>query len=430
MIERYEKKEISEIWTDHFKFQKFLDVEVALLETLEEAGMIKEKVSSKARNAKIDTARIYEIEKETRHDVIAFCTSITEQLSVNEGKFFHFGVTSSDIIDTSLTLQIKASLEVILPRLKKLNESLEKKASEFKDQICMGRSHGIWAEPMSFGQKLLGHYAEFKRRDDDLENFMKTELTGQFSGAVGNYTILTPEIEEKTLTKLGLNVESVSTQVIPRDRIAKLVSIFSLYACAVERLCIEIRHLQHSDVSEVFEGFAKGQKGSSTMPHKKNPISAENLSGIARVLRSHMSMAMDNTLLWHERDISHSSSERMYLPDAFGLVLYSIDRLCSTVDNLVVDTEIMENKVASTFKHLSSLVLHKLIEVSENTREDLYKIVQKASFEATDRENFYNILKDSFTNQQELEVLTHLSSLSEIETFGKHTSSVFSRTLK
>jgi len=429
MIERYEKKEISQIWTDEYKFKKFLDVEVALLETLEEVGLLKDKVSQKARDAKIDTDRIYEIEKETRHDVIAFCTSITEQMTTNEGKFFHFGVTSSDVIDTSLTLQIKSSLEVILPKFEILNQALENKASEFKDQICMGRSHGIWAEPMSFGQKLLGHYAEFRRRYEDLKVFSQNELTGQFSGAVGNYTILTPEIEEKTLSRLGLNVESVSTQIIPRDRIAKLISIFSLYACAVERLCIEIRHLQHSDVSEVFEGFAKGQKGSSTMPHKKNPISAENLSGIARVLRSHMSMAMDNTLLWHERDISHSSSERMYLPDAFGLVLYSIERLTSTVDNLVVDTEIMENKVGSTFKHLSSLVLHKLIEVSENTREDLYKIVQKASFEAKNRENFYNILKESFTNQQELEVLSKLSSLSEIETYGKHTSKVFDRTL-
>lgn len=429
MIERYEKTEISKLWTDEFKFQKFLDVEVALLETLEEVGMISEKVSSKARNTKVDPERIKEIEKETRHDVIAFCTSITEQLTTNEGKFFHFGVTSSDIIDTSLTLQIKASLDVIIPRLEVLTKSLELRAKEFENQVCMGRSHGIWAEPMSFGQKLLGHYAEFKRRYNDLQNFYETELTGQFSGAVGNYTILTPEIEESTLAKLGLKVESVSTQVIPRDRIAKLISIFSLYACAVERLCIEIRHLQHSDVSEVFEGFAKGQKGSSTMPHKKNPISAENLSGIARILRSHMSMAMDNTLLWHERDISHSSSERMYLPDAFGLVLYSIDRLANTVDNLVIDKEIMENKVSSTFKHLSSLVLHKLIEVSENTREDLYKVVQKASFEASDRENFYNILEDSFTNQQELDVIANLRSLSEIETYGKHTSKVFKRTL-
>lgn len=430
MIERYQKEEISNIWTDQFKFEKFLDVEVALLETLEEVGLITEKVSNKARKATVNPQRIAEIERETRHDVIAFCTSITEQMSVNEGKFFHFGVTSSDIIDTSLTLQIKASLDIILPRFEKLNIAIQKRAEQFQDQICMGRSHGIWAEPMSFGQKLLGHYAEFQRRFTDLKDFYQKELTGQFSGAVGNYTILTPEIEEKTLSKLGLNVESVSTQIIPRDRIAKLISIFSLYACAVERLCIEIRHLQHSDVSEVFEGFSKGQKGSSTMPHKKNPISAENLSGIARVLRSHMSMAMDNTLLWHERDISHSSAERMYLPDAFGLVLYSIDRLENTVTNLVVDHEMMEQKVSKTFKHLSSLVLHKLIEVSENTREDLYKIVQKASFEAKNRENFYNILKDSFTHQRELEVLDSLSSMSEIEIFGKHTSKVFNRTLK
>lgn len=427
MIERYEKKEISRIWTDENKFKKFLEVEVALLEVLEDKGIITEKISEKTKHTNVNPERIKEIEIETKHDVIAFCTSITEQLSVNEGKFFHYGVTSSDIIDTSLSLQIKECLEVILPRFEKLLSTLKNKSQEFEKQICMGRSHGIWAEPMSFGQKLLGHYSELKRRYNDIKSFYENELTGQISGAVGNYTILNPEIEKQVLGKLGLNVEEVSTQVIPRDRIAKLILYFSLYASAVERLCVEIRHLQHSDVSEVFEGFSKGQKGSSTMPHKKNPISAENLTGIARIIRSHVSMALDNINLWHERDISHSSAERIYLPDAFGLVLYSIDRLESTIANLVVDTQVMENKVENTFKHLSSITLHKLIEVSENTREDLYKKVQQASFDAKNKEDFYNILRTNFTHQKELDAINDLAAKKDIELFGKHTSKVFNR---
>lgn len=427
MIERYEKKEISEIWTDQFKFEKFLEVEKALVIALEEAGIVKESFSKKLESVKVDPHRIKEIEKETRHDVIAFCTSITEQLEVNEGKFFHYGVTSSDVIDTALTLQIKESLDRTFPIFEKLLNALETKSLEHQDTICIGRSHGIFAEPMSFGQKLRGHYCEFKRRYDDLKSFYKNELTGQISGAVGNYTIVTPKIENKVMSHLGLKVESVSTQIIPRDRHAKLTSIISLFGCALERLCIEIRHLQHSDVAEVFEGFKKGQKGSSTMPHKKNPISSENLTGMARMLRSYQQVAMDNTLLWHERDISHSSAERFYLPDMFGILLYSIERMANTVDDLVVDKETMLSKVTANFKHLSSFVLHKLIEVSNNTREDLYRVVQSASFESKDRTSFFNHLEENLSDSSDKELIKTLRNLDDLAIYGAYTKEVFQR---
>ncbi|POB15228.1 adenylosuccinate lyase [Halobacteriovorax sp. DA5] len=427
MIERYEKKEISEIWSEQFKFEKFLEVEIALTKALENAGIIKEAFSNKLNLVTVNPERIKEIERETRHDVIAFCTSITEQLETNEGKYFHFGVTSSDIIDTALTLQIKETLNRILPAFEMLIKTLDEKSNEHMETICIGRSHGIFAEPMSFGQKLRGHLCEFKRRYSDLKDFYDNELTGQISGAVGNYTILTPAIEAEVLNFLGLKVEPVSTQVIPRDRIAKLTTIISLFGCALERLCVEIRHLQHSDVAEVFEGFKKGQKGSSTMPHKKNPISSENLTGMARMLRTYNQVAMDNCLLWHERDISHSSAERFFLPDMFGILLYSIERMNSTVEDLVIDKEAMKSKVTQNFKHLSSFVLHKLIEVSNNTREDLYRVVQKASFEASDRQSFFTILENNLPDSDDKKLIGQLKDLNDLEIYSAHTKSVFSR---
>lgn len=427
MINRYEIKEIAEIWSEKNKFEIFKSVELALLQALCNRDIISEDVIEAANKAVINPERIAEIEKETKHDVIAFCTSITEQMPKEMGRFFHFGVTSSDVIDTALMLQIKQSLEIIIDDFKLLLDELFEQAKNHKDQMCIGRSHGIYAEPMSFGQKLLGHYVEFNRRFDELQDFYNYELTGQISGAVGNYTIVDPDLEEDVLNELGLTVEPVSTQVIPRDRIAKLISIFSLYSCALERLTIEIRHLQHSDVGEVFEGFSKGQKGSSTMPHKKNPISCENLSGLARVLRSHANLALENTLLWHERDISHSSAERLFLPDAMGLMSYTLRRLKDTVANLVVNKENMEGKLEKNFTYLSSYILHKLIEISEVSREEIYAKVQSASFEGKNPGEFYNKLSSLFTNQKEKELIDEISKMSIKEIYSKHTDTVFGR---
>ena len=389
MIPRYEAKAITPIWSDENKFKTFLRIELELLRALEEKNMIPKGIAEAIQNtAEIRPARIDEIELTTRHDVIAFCTSITEQLPADIGKYFHYGVTSSDVIDSALTLQIKSSLDVVLKSFDGFLEALKSRAIETKMLMTLGRSHGMYAEPMSFGQKLLGHYAEFKRRRVELEDFYKNELTIQLSGAVGNYTILTPDIEESVAKKLGVKFEDVSTQIIPRDRIAKLISITSLLANAIERLAVEIRHLHHSDVREVAEGFRPGQKGSSTMPHKKNPIASENLTGLSRFLRSHLTMALENSILWHERDISHSSAERLYLPDHFGILTYALDRFTTTLNLLDIDSAVVEGKVLNHTHYLSSFYLHFLIKNCESlTREDLYTVVQAASFDPEAKSN-------------------------------------------
>jgi adenylosuccinate lyase len=434
MIPRYENKKMAQIWAAENKFKFFLEVELAILQCLENdpSFAITAGTTKKLQQAKINPTRINEIENEVKHDVIAFCTSITEQFPADVGRFFHYGVTSSDVIDTALTLQIKSSLDLFLPSLKELIATLHAQSNFTKNWISMGRSHGMNAEPMSFGQKWLGFFHEFKRRLNDYQSFYETELTGQFSGAVGNYTILTPAVEQKALQNLGLKVEPVSTQIIPRDRIAKLVSLGGLLASAIERLSVEIRHLHHSDIGELHEGFTPGQKGSSIMPHKKNPIATENLSGLARVLRSHVLVALENCILWHERDISHSSAERLFLPDHFGLLIYSIERLNQTVKNLVFDREKIESKVTFNTQYLSSVFLHHLIKHTQEAREKLYPIVQAAAFSAPPNDNpelFWNRIKAEC-------VKSHIKLKNEMKNLNfnlsdlylKHIDEIFSRT--
>ncbi|MBT7611116.1 MAG: adenylosuccinate lyase [Bacteriovoracaceae bacterium] len=432
MIPRYEKKEISSIFTDQHKFETYLNIEMAILKSLEGSKVptgISEKIAAKAV---INPERIIEIENTVKHDVIAFCTSITENLDPEVAKYFHFGVTSSDIIDSSLTLQIKEGLEIIIISYRRLLKALYNRATEMKGVVCIGRSHGMYAEPMSFGQKLLGHYNEFARRYQDLVSFYESELTIQFSGAVGNYTIVNPEAEAMAAKILGVKVEPLSTQVIPRDRIAKLTQINSLVGCAIERLCVEIRHLHRSDVNELHEGFSKGQKGSSIMPHKKNPISGENLTGIARVLRSHAKIAEENIMLWHERDISHSSAERLFLPDNLGLMLYGVERLTKTVNNLEFHKEVIENRVNENFTYLSSYYLHHLIQKTDFRREELYEILQKSSFEGF-KENSVDVFFDTLVNLlKEKNIVLELPrpTFNEIKNiYLAHVDKVFSRSL-
>jgi adenylosuccinate lyase len=382
MIPRYEAKDISAIWSDEARFAKLLTVERALLLALESKGRVPKGTTEAFKNVKIRPERIREIEETTRHDVIAFCTSITEQVDPEAARYFHFGVTSSDILDTALSLQLRESLAIIEGDLKKLIAALDQRIDETQDLLAMGRSHGMAAEPMVFAQKFLSTRVELDRRLRDYQHLLSSEITGQISGAVGNYTVLTPDIEAATLANLNLSIEPVSSQVIPRDHIGLMVSVGGLLAAALERFAVEIRHLHHSDIGEVHEGFKAGQKGSSTMPHKKNPISAENITGLSRVIRSHVSIALENIVLWHERDISHSSTERMYLPDHFGLVAYAIRRMTSTVLDLEVHREVIEAKAKRNFTTLSSLILHVLIEQNSVAREVLYPVVQKAAFEA------------------------------------------------
>lgn len=434
MISRYESKEITKIWSDENKYQSFLTIELELLRALEEKKMIPKGIAETvSKTAIIKPERIDEIELVTRHDVIAFCTSITEQLPTDIGKYFHYGVTSSDVIDSALTLQIKLSLDVVMKSYELFLEALKARAIETKMLMTLGRSHGMYAEPMSFGQKLLGHYAEFLRRQKDLQEFYKNELTIQLSGAVGNYTILTPDIEECVAKKLDVKVEDVSTQIIPRDRLAKLISITSLIANAIERLAVEIRHLHHSDVKEVAEGFRKGQKGSSTMPHKKNPISSENLTGLSRFLRSHLNIALENSILWHERDISHSSAERLYLPDHFGILTYALDRFTTTLNLLEIDTEVIEGKVLAHTHYLSSFYLHFLISNCDSlTREELYEIIQAASFDPIAKltpANFRNFIQVELQKKKIEVTLPEVSSSGLKEIYLKSVDQIFKRVI-
>lgn len=434
MIPRYEDAEVSSIWSDEYKFKTFFTVELELMRSLEDNGIIPVGSAQKIENTvKINPKRIDEIEAITRHDIIAFCTSITEQVTNEVGKYFHYGVTSSDIIDSALTLQIRASLEIVLQSYDHFLSVLLKRAIENKHIMTLGRSHGMYAEPMSFGQKLIGHYAEFKRRRADLKNFIDHELTIQLSGAVGNYTILTPEIEESVARRLNLKVEEVSTQIIPRDRIAKLIAITSLVANAIERLAVEIRHLHHSDVKEVAEGFRVGQKGSSTMPHKKNPISSENLTGLARFLRSHLNIALENSILWHERDISHSSAERLYLPDHFGILVYALKRLASTIELLEIDVETIEAKVINHTHYLSSYYLHYLISnCMDTSREELYSIVQAASFNQEAKhspEKFRTLIQEELKKKGHLLILPEMNVENLKDIYLKSVDHIFSRVL-
>lgn len=272
MIPRYEVPAVSKIWSEDSRFKKMLEVELALLQAFEDEGSIPKGTAAAFSKVKINPERIHEIEALTRHDVIAFCSSITEQVEPTFARHFHFGVTSSDILDTALSLQLRDSLLIIVQDLNGLLAALDTQIEKTKNLLCLGRSHGMAAEPMVFAQKFLSFKAELARRLVDYKRTLAEELTGQFSGAVGNYSVITPKVELITLKKLNLPVETVSTQVLPRDRIAKIISIGALTASALERLAVELRHLHHSDISEVHEGFKPGQKGSSTMPHKKNPI--------------------------------------------------------------------------------------------------------------------------------------------------------------
>ena len=416
MINRYEVEAISRLWTDQARFERLLTVELALLDALEEQKIVPPGTRAAFSSIQILPRRIEEIEQETKHDVIAFCTSVTEQVDPVHARYFHFGVTSSDVLDTALSLQVKDSLFIVMGAIRELLTVLDQRIEDTRTTLAVGRSHGMSAEPMVFAQKFLSSRVEFERRLRDYEHLIHHEVTGQISGAVGNYTILSPETEALTLKKLGLPIEPVSSQVIPRDHLALITSIGALTASAIERLAIELRHLHHSDIGEVHEGFSAGQKGSSTMPHKKNPVSSENLSGLARVIRSHQEIAQQNILLWHERDISHSSAERLYLPDHFGLLTYSLQRLSSTLRDLVIHTDTIEEKVRTEFKTLSSFILHTLLAQNTAPREVLYRLVQEASFQANDFQSFISSIQEKCV-ENKLNANLSLLSWDELKKF-------------
>ncbi len=377
MIPRYTRPEMAAIWADENKFKIWLEVETLALEKMAELGIVPES-AAKALRAKgaFDIDRINEIEKEVKHDVIAFLTSVAENVGP-ESRYTHQGMTSSDVIDTSFAVQLTQAADLLIADLDRLLEALKKRANEHKDTLCIGRSHGIHGEPTTFGLKLAGHYAAFARAKDRLLSAKEEVSTITISGAVGTYSMLPPEVEAHVAKKLGLRPETVATQVIPRDRHAMFFVTLGVIASSIENLAVEIRHLQRTEVREAEEYFSPGQKGSSAMPHKRNPIATENLTGQARIIRAAVIPALENVALWHERDISHSSVERTILPDALISADYALNRLAGVIENLIVypDT-MMENLVKMGGLVFSQRVLLALTQAGIS-REDAYRIVQR-----------------------------------------------------
>ena len=377
MIPRYSRKQMTDIWEEKNRFEIWVKIEISALEAMEELGTVPKGTAEKVdKNAKFDVDRINEIEKERKHDVLAFLTNLAENVGP-ESRFIHQGMTSSDVIDTCLNIQLKQSGEILLSGLDSLLKSLKARAIEHKTTICMGRSHGIHAEPTTFGLKMLQAYEEFNRNRNRLLSAINEISTCSISGSVGTFANVDPFVEDYVAKKLDLNIEPISTQIIPRDRHATFFSVLGIIASSIERLATEIRHLQRSEVMEVAEYFSKKQKGSSSMPHKRNPILTENLSGLARIVRSSVIPALENISLWHERDISHSSVERMIAPDATVTLDFAINRLISVIDELVVYPDQMLKNLNQFGGLVFSQRLLLILTQKDISREDSYKVVQK-----------------------------------------------------
>ncbi len=410
MIERYTLPEMGELWTDTYKLKTWLQVEIAVCEAQAELGYIPaEAVEEIKSKAKFDPERVLEIEAEVRHDVIAFLTNVNEYVG-DAGRYIHLGLTSSDVLDTALALQLVASLNLILECLEDLVQALRYQAQEHRNTVMVGRSHGIHAEPITFGFKLAGWLAEVLRNRDRLVRLRETISVGKFSGAVGTYANIDPRVEALACQKMALKPDTASTQVISRDRHAEFVQQLALLAASLERFAVEIRNLQRTDVLEVEEFFAKGQKGSSAMPHKRNPIRSERLTGMARIIRGHAVAALENVALWHERDISHSSVERVILPDTCILIHFMLKETSDLVKHLLVYPDNMKrNMNVYGGVIFSQRFLLALIEKGMS-REDAYRIVQGYAHQAwnTPEGDFHDLIgKDT--------QVTQLLSLPEIE---------------
>jgi adenylosuccinate lyase len=377
MIRRYTRPEMGAVFEEDQRFHWMLEVEIAVAETQAELGLIPAAAAQAIRaRAGFDVRRIEEIEKTTKHDVIAFVSSVAEKVG-EEGRFVHYGLTSSDVLDTALSLQIQAAGRVLLGRVDRLLEALRRRAIEEAQTLCSGRTHGMHAEPTSFGMKLAGFWAELHRNRERLVAALERNAIGKLSGAVGTYSTQSFEVEAGVCRRLGLKPESIATQVVPRDRHAELFVALSLLGGGLERLAVELRHLQRTELGEVIEAFTPGQKGSSAMPHKKNPISAENVTGLSRLLRGYAMTALENIALWHERDISHSSVERVILPDAFIIADYATDRMATLIEGLYVDRErMLGNMNLSGGSLMSSHLLLALVDTGLS-REEAYTEVQR-----------------------------------------------------
>lgn len=395
MIERYTLPEMGAIWTEQNRFQKWLDVEIAACEVHAEMGTIPaEAVEVIKRKARFEVERIHEIERTTRHDVIAFTTALAENIGP-ESRFVHYGLTSSDVVDTANALLMREAADLLLKDLDRLGKALQRRAVEHKETVMMGRTHGMHAEVTTFGLVLALYYADNERNKERLRRAHAAISVGKISGAVGTFAHLDPEVEERVCQKLGLTPAPISTQVIQRDRHAEFLSTLAIITASLEKIALEVRHLQRTEVREAQEPFSAGQKGSSAMPHKRNPVTSEQICGLARVVRGNAQAAFENIALWHERDISHSSVERIILPDSCILTDYLLQKTTWLVDGLVVNTRRMRETVESLGGVTASGRLLLELAAKGMTREEAYALVQPMAMRVWDEgANFRELVMD------------------------------------
>ncbi|QKX01088.1 adenylosuccinate lyase [Wolbachia endosymbiont of Dipetalonema caudispina] len=429
MIFRYSREKVSAIWKENNKFNVWLKIEKLVCEAQAKLGVIPNSVAKKlsASAIKFDIKRISEIESIVKHDFVAFLTYIAEKIGVDM-RYLHYGITSSDILDTCLAVQMKESCDILLEDLQNLLVALKKKAKNYKNIVCVGRSHGIHAEPTTFGLKFARFYAEFKRSYQRLISARKEISVCKISGAVGNFANVNPFVEEYVAKKMGLTPETISSQVIPRDRHAMFFLVLGVIASSIENVAVEVRHLQRTEIEEVFEYFSTGQKGSSAMPHKCNPILSENLTGLSRLIRSYIFPALENVVLWHERDISHSSVERCIVPDACIVMDFALVRLTDLVDKLIIDKKnIKKNLNSSKGLIFSQRVLLELVH-NGLTREEAYKIVQTNAMKVK-RENNNDFLSELKQDKYLLEVIDpkKLESLFDLKYYTKYIDHTYNK---
>ncbi|MCD6217552.1 adenylosuccinate lyase [bacterium] len=427
MDERYCLEKMKRVWSYENRFRKWLLIELAVCRVRHKRGEIPDDAMSDIeQKADFDIDRINEIEAETKHEPIAFLTSVNEFVGP-AGRFIHVGMTSSDIMDTGLSLQIMDACHIIEDDLKQIYKALVQLALRYKDQIQMGRSHGVHAEPVTFGLKMLLFAEEFKRNMQRFDDAIKMIAVGKISGAVGTFAFLDPELEEEALAEIGLKAATVSNQIVQRDRHAQMISTLAIIAGSLDKLAVELRHLQWTEVGEAAEGFTKGQKGSSAMPHKKNPVSLENISGLARVIRANAQAAYENQTLWAERDISHSSVERVIFPDSFLLMNYLLNRMNTVLENLVVNGDRMLENMKHSYGAFFSQRLMLEIIAKGKSREETYPIVQKLAHEAVEEKgSFEKVVRESkelkklFTDEE-------LDAIFDYGYFTRHVNAIFRR---
>jgi adenylosuccinate lyase len=430
MISRYTLPEMGKIWEDDFKFSTWLKIEVLACEARYEMGEISESdLKIIKEKSAFNVKKILEIEETTKHDVIAFLTNVAEFVGP-ASRHIHYGMTSSDILDTTLSYQMKTAGEILLNQMFELKNALKIRAIEHKNTVCIGRSHGIHAEPTTMGLKFALWYEEIKRNIERLKNSIETISVGQISGAVGTFEHLSPKVEEYVCKKMGLKPASVSTQVIQRDRHAEFMSTLAIIGSTLEKFSVEIRHLQRTEVLEAEEFFSKGQKGSSAMPHKRNPVISERITGLSRVLRANSVAALENVALWHERDISHSSVERIIIPDSCIALNYSLDLMIKLIKNLIIyPGNMLKNLNLTRGLIFSQTVLLKLVDKGLS-REDAYRIVQTAAMEVWANNDKY--LKNELLKSKEVtDVIseTELNAIFDTNKILKNVDYIFQRSI-